>query len=82
MRYVNIDRTEPIDGTEHDGDRTDRTEYLPDVCCVPLVRARIGATCVLTLSLGGRWIYPASSRRKGPKMQSARPVRAALRLAL
>ena len=29
LRYVNIDRTESIDGTDHDGDRTDRTEYLP-----------------------------------------------------
>eukprot|EP00969_Alexandrium_andersonii_P301369 13322917-Alexandrium_andersonii.AAC.1 len=26
-----IDRTEPIDGTEGDGERTDRTEYLPDL---------------------------------------------------
>eukprot|EP00969_Alexandrium_andersonii_P001848 81661-Alexandrium_andersonii.AAC.1 len=24
-----IDRTESIDRTEHDGDRTNRTEYLP-----------------------------------------------------
>eukprot|EP00969_Alexandrium_andersonii_P170150 7523110-Alexandrium_andersonii.AAC.1 len=24
-----IDRNEPIDGAEHDGDRADRTEYLP-----------------------------------------------------
>eukprot|EP00969_Alexandrium_andersonii_P323308 14285009-Alexandrium_andersonii.AAC.1 len=29
LRYANIDRTEPTDGTEHDGDRTDRTDYLP-----------------------------------------------------
>ena len=28
LRCVNIDRTEPIDGTEGDGDRTDGTEYL------------------------------------------------------
>eukprot|EP00969_Alexandrium_andersonii_P182017 8043266-Alexandrium_andersonii.AAC.1 len=26
----NIDRTESIDGAERDGNRTDRTEYLPE----------------------------------------------------
>eukprot|EP00969_Alexandrium_andersonii_P011202 486737-Alexandrium_andersonii.AAC.1 len=30
LRYVNIDRTKPSDGTDHDGDRTDRTEHLPE----------------------------------------------------
>eukprot|EP00969_Alexandrium_andersonii_P303739 13427197-Alexandrium_andersonii.AAC.1 len=29
LRYVNIGQTEFIDGAECDGDRTDRTEYLP-----------------------------------------------------
>eukprot|EP00969_Alexandrium_andersonii_P142047 6279843-Alexandrium_andersonii.AAC.1 len=38
MRHVNIDRTESIDGAEGDGDRTDRTEYLPAMVLPAIVR--------------------------------------------